>query len=249
MGYLRNTVLATIAAAATAGSAVASIPAVSVRIEQVGSGFTTINPTANPVEGGYTYSGAVSLWGFQSTFDLSTNSKAATGNNAFGGFFTLKNTTAAVQQFIIDMTITNDPTTGNALAGGSVAGVLLGGPNGGSLRSVASGMPVWSAHINYTPTTSSQVASLMLGTGGNPFSVTAGANQSGSIAREFFGNNPQIPSLPIGPLGTSRTIRMQFLLSGGSEVSLSTNFVVQIPAPGAIALLGLSGLVGRRRRA
>jgi hypothetical protein len=249
MGYLRNTVLATIAAAATAGSAVASIPAVSVRIEQVGSGFTTINPTANPVEGGYTYSGAVSLWGFQSTFDLSTNSKAATGNNAFGGFFTLKNTTATVQQFIIDMTITNDPTTGNALAGGSVAGVLLGGPNGGSLRSVASGMPVWSAHINYTPTTSSQVASLMLGTGGNPFSVTAGANQSGSIAREFFGNNPQIPSLPIGPLGTSRTIRMQFLLSGGSEVSLSTNFVVQIPAPGAIALLGLSGLVGRRRRA
>ena len=249
MGYLRNTVLATIAAAATAGSAFASIPAVSVRIEQVGSGFTTINPTANPVEGGYTYSGAVSLWGFQSTFDLSTNSKAATGNNAFGGFFTLKNTTAAVQQFIIDMTITNDPTTGNALAGGSVAGVLLGGPNGGSLRSVASGMPVWSAHINYTPTTSSQVASLMLGTGGNPFSVTAGANQSGSIAREFFGNNPQIPSLPIGPLGTSRTIRMQFLLSGGSEVSLSTNFVVQIPAPGAIALLGLSGLVGRRRRA
>jgi hypothetical protein len=89
MGYLRNTVLATIAAAATAGSAVASIPAVSVRIEQVGSGFTTIHPTANPVEGGYTYSGAVSLWGFQSTFDLSTNSKAATGNNAFGGFFTL----------------------------------------------------------------------------------------------------------------------------------------------------------------
>jgi hypothetical protein len=201
------------------------------------------------VEGGYTYSGNISLWGFQSSFDLSTNTKAATGNNAFGGFFTLKNTTAAVQQFIIDMTITNDPTTGNALAGGSVAGVLLGGPNGGSLRSVASGMPVWSAHINYTPTTSSQVASLMLGTGGNPFSVTAGANQSGSIAREFFGNNPQIPSLPIGPLGTSRTIRMQFLLSGGSEVSLSTNFVVQIPAPGAIALLGLSGLVGRRRRA
>jgi hypothetical protein len=249
MGYLRNTVLATIAAAATAGSAVASIPAVSVRIEQVGSGNVTMNPTANPVEGGYTYSGNISLWGFQSSFDLSTNTKAATGNNAFGGFFTLKNTTAAVQQFIIDMTITNDPTTGNALAGGSVAGVLLGGPNGGSLRSVASGMPVWSAHINYTPTTSSQVASLMLGTGGNPFSVTAGANQSGSIAREFFGNNPQIPSLPIGPLGTSRTIRMQFLLSGGSEVSLSTNFVVQIPAPGAIALLGLSGLVGRRRRA
>jgi len=84
---------------------------------------------------------------------------------------------------------------------------------------------------------------------GNPFSVSTGANQSGSIAREFFGNNPQIPSLPIGPLGSSRTIRLQFTLNGGSQVSLSTAFVVQVPAPGAIALLGLSGLVGRRRRA
>ena len=244
MGFFRNTVLASIAAAATAGSAFASIPAVSVRIEQVGAGFVTMNPTANPVEGGYVYSGNVSLWGFQSSFDLSTNSKAATGNQAFGGFFTLKNTTAAVQQFIIDMTVTNDPFTGNALAGGSVAGVLLGGPNGGLLQGVGNGA-VWQAIINGS-SGSTTIASLM---SGNPFSVSAGANQSAGIAREFFGNNPQIPSLPIGPLGTSRTIRMQFLLGAGSEVSLSTSFVVQVPAPGAIALLGISGLVGRRRRA
>jgi len=244
MGFFRNTVLASIAAAATAGSAFASIPAVSVRIEQVGAGFVTMNPTANPVEGGYVYSGNVSLWGFQSSFDLSTNSKAATGNQAFGGFFTLKNTTAAVQQFIIDLTVTNDPFSGNALAGGSVAGVLLGGPNGGPLQGVGNGA-VWQALINGS-SGSTTIASLM---SGNPFTVTTGANQSGSIAREFFGNNPQIPSLPIGPLGTSRTIRMQFLLGAGSEVSLSTSFVVQVPAPGAIALLGISGLVGRRRRA
>jgi len=244
MGFFRNTVLASIAAAATAGSAFASIPAVSVRIEQVGAGNVTMNPDANPVEGGYTYSGAISLWGFQSSFELSSNEKAATGNNAFGGFFTLRNTTATVQQFIIDMTVTNDPFTGNALAGGSVAGVLLGGANGGSLQGVGSGA-VWQAMINGS-SGSTTIASLM---SGNPFSVSAGANQSVGIAREFFGNNPQIPSLPIGPLGSSRTIRMQFLLSGGAEVSLSTNFVVQVPAPGAIALLGLSGLVGRRRRA
>jgi hypothetical protein len=243
MGFFRNTALASIAAAATAGSAFASIPDVSVRIEQVGAGFVTMNPVANPVEGGYVYSGNVSLWGFQSSFDLSTNSKAATGNQAFGGFFTLKNTTAAVQQFIIDMTVTNDPFTGNALAGGSVAGVLLGGPNGGLLQGVGNGA-VWQAIIN-RPTGSTTIASLM---NGNPFTVTTGANQAGSIAREFFGNNPQIPSLPIGPLGTSRTIRMQFLLGAGSEVSLSTSFVVQVPAPGAIALLGISGLAARRRR-
>jgi len=243
MGFFRNTALASIAAAATAGSAFASIPAVSVRIEQVGAGFVTMNPTANPVEGGYVYSGNVSLWGFQSSFDLSTNSKAATGNQAFGGFFTLKNTTAAVHQFIIDLNVTNDPSTGNALAGGSVGGVLLGGPAGGSLQGVGNGA-VWQAIIN-RPTGSTIVAGLM---SGNPFTVTTCANQGGSIAREFFGNDPNIPSLPIGPLGTSRTIRMQFLLGAGSEVSLATSFVVQVPAPGAIALLGISGLAARRRR-
>ena len=242
MGFFRNAVLASIAAAATAGSAFASIPAVSVRIEQVGAGFVTMNPTANPVEGGYVYSGNVSLWGFQSSFDLSTNSKPATGNQAFGGFFTIKNTTDAVQQFIIDMTVSNDPSTGNALAGGSVGGVLLGGPGGGFLQGVGNG-PVWQAIINRA--SGSTVIAGMLS--GNPFTVTTGANQGGSIAREFFGNDPT-PSLPIGPLGTSRTIRMQFLFGAGSQVSLSTNFVVQVPAPGAIALLGLSGLVARRRR-
>jgi hypothetical protein len=79
--------------------------------------------------------------------------------------------------------------------------------------------------------------------------VTTPADTAGSIARQFFGNDPFIPSQPIGALGTSRTIRMQFLLGAGSEVVLLTNFVVQVPAPGAIALLGISGLVGRRRRA
>lgn len=243
MGFFRNAVLASVAAAATAGTAFASIPAVAVRIEQVGAGNVTMNPAANPVDGGYTYSGAISLWGFQSTFDLSSNSKAASGNNAFGGFFTLKNTTATVQQFIIDMTVTNDPSTGNALAGGSVAGVLLGGPNGGLMQGVGNG-PVLQAIIN-RDSGSTVIASLM---SGNPFTVSTGANQSGSIAREFFGNNPTIPSLPIGPLGSSRTIRLQFLLNGGSQVSLSTNFVVQVPAPGAVALIGLAGLAGRRRR-
>jgi hypothetical protein len=245
MGSFRNTIalLASLAAVAAAGSASASIPAVSVRIEQVGAGFTTINPSANPVEGGYVYSGNASLWGFESSFDLSSNVKAATGNEAFAGFFTLRNVTATVQQFIVDLTITNDPSTGNALAGGSVGGVLLGGAAGGLLQGVGS-TPVWQAIIN-RPTGNTVVASLLTG---NPFTITSGVNESASIPRQFFGNDPNIPSLPIGPLGTSRTIRMQFLLGSGSQVSMSTSFVVQVPAPGAIALLGVTGLAARRRR-
>ena len=244
MRFFRKALLASIAAAATAGSAVASIPAVSVRIEQVGTGSLTLNPAANPIEGGYGYSADLNVWGFQSSFALNSVTTAGTDNNAFGGSFRLRNTTTSVQQFIIDMTVTNDPFSGNALAGGSVGGTLLGGANGGLFSGVGNGS-IWQAIIN-RPEGSTTVASLLTG---NPFSVTTPADTAGSIARQFFGNDPFIPSHPIGALGTSRTIRMQFLLGAGSEVILLTNFVVQVPAPGAIALLGVSGLVARRRRA
>jgi hypothetical protein len=244
MRVFRNALLASLAATATAGSALASIPAVSVRIEQVGTGSLTLSPAANPIEGGYGYSADLNVWGFQSSFTLNSTTTAGTDNNSFGGAFRLKNTTGATQQFIIDMTVTNDPFSGNALAGGSVGGTLLGGPVGGLFSGVGNGS-IWQAIIN-RPEGSSTIASLLTG---NPFTITTAADASASIARQFFGNDPFIPSQPIGSLGTSRTIRMQFLLGAGSDVTLLTNFVVQVPAPGAIALLGLSGLVGRRRRA
>ena len=244
MRFFRKALLASIAAAATAGSAIASIPAVSVRIEQVGTGALTLNPAASPIEGGYGYSADLAVWGFQSSFALNSTTATGTDNNAFGGSLRLRNTSGTIQQFIIDMTVTNDPFSGNALAGGSVGGTLLGGANGGLFSGVGNGS-IWQAIIN-RPEGSTTIASLLTG---NPFSVTTPADTAGSIARQFFGNDPFIPSQPIGALGTSRTIRMQFLLGAGTEVSLLTNFVVQVPAPGAIALLGFAGLVGRRRRA
>ena len=244
MRFLRNAALASMVAAATAGSAMASIPAVSVRIDQIGAGSVTLNPVATAIEGGYSYSADMSLWGLQSAFTLNSITTPATNNNAFGGSFRIRNTTLSTQQFIVEMTVTNDPFSGNALAGGSVGGTLLGGPDGGSFSGVGSGS-IWQAIIN-RPEGSTTVASLLTG---SPFTVTTPADTAGSIARQFFGNDPFIPSQAIGALGTSRTIRMQFLLGAGSEVILLTNFVVQVPAPGAIALLGVSGLVGRRRRA
>jgi hypothetical protein len=124
-----------------------------------------------------------------------------------------------------------------------VGGTLLGGTTGGLFSGVGNGS-IWQAIIN-RPEGSTTIASLLTG---NPFTVTTPADTAGSIARQFFGNDPFIPSQPIGPLGTSRTIRMQFFLGTGSEVSLQTSFVVQVPAPGALALIGAAGLAARRRR-
>jgi len=221
----------------------ASIPAVSVRIEQIGAGSGTLNPVATAIDGGYSYSADMSLWGLQSAFTLNSITTPATNNNAFGGSFRIRNTTLSTQQFIVEMTVTNDPFSGNALAGGSVGGTLLGGPDGGSFSGVGSGS-IWQAIIN-RPAGSTTIANLLTV---NPFTVTSPANTAASIAGQFFGNDPSIPSQPIGPLGTSRTIRMQFFLGAGSEVSLQTNFVVQVPAPGALALIGAAGLAARRRR-
>jgi LPXTG-motif cell wall-anchored protein len=44
-------------------------------------------------------------------------------------------------------------------------------------------------------------------------------------------------------------IQLQFILSAGDSVAISSYFEVQpIPAPAGLALLGLAGITARRRR-
>lgn len=240
-----STVGALLAAATIAGSASAGIPSVQIRVAQEGAGSIVLSPVGMPGNAGIDYTAEVAVWGFHASFDLSSAVKADTGNQSFGGFVSLENTSATMQRYTIEMTIGTD-SVGDALAGGSVTGVLSGGALGGVFSAVGDA-PVWSAIINRN-SGSDVIASLLAGTEGDPFSVSAGADDFSNIARESFGT--PIPSLPIGPLGSSRTIKMDFMLSAGAEVLIGTNFVVQvIPAPGALAMLAVAGVgAGRRRR-
>jgi uncharacterized protein (TIGR03382 family) len=77
-----------------------------------------------------------------------------------------------------------------------------------------------------------------------PFSAVAGGGQTQGITTTNFG----VPAFLAGPAAaTSLAIRNSFILSAEDSVTSSSTFIIT-PAPGAVALGGLAGLVGLRRR-
>lgn len=79
----------------------------------------------------------------------------------------------------------------------------------------------------------------------DPFSAVAGGGQTQGITTTNFG----VPAFIGGPAAaTSLAIRNSFVLSAEDSVTSSSTFIVVVPAPGAVALGGLAGLVGLRRR-
>jgi hypothetical protein len=80
----------------------------------------------------------------------------------------------------------------------------------------------------------------------------------GGVAGAFPGNTVNIPATNVGLPGPTIPgpmvagfigIQLQFILSAGDAVAISSYFEVQpIPAPAGLALLGLAGITARRRR-
>lgn len=78
----------------------------------------------------------------------------------------------------------------------------------------------------------------------DPFSAVAGGGATQGIATTNFG----VPAFIGGPAAvTSLGIRNSFVLSAEDSVTSASTFIIT-PAPGAVALGGLAGLVGLRRR-
>jgi hypothetical protein len=124
-----------------------------------------------------------------------------------------------------------------SLMGGSVAGGLTTPVGGGTLAPLGN-TPIWEAFID-----GSSVASLL----SSGASFTKGEAGSVAIGPEAFGQ--PIPSMPGPPIIDTMAITLSFSLTAGSQASFTSVFTaVLIPAPGAFALLGLAGFVGRGRR-
>ena len=78
----------------------------------------------------------------------------------------------------------------------------------------------------------------------DPFSQVAAGGSTASIATTNFG----VPAFIPGPAAAaSLGIRNSFVLTADDSVTSSSTFIIT-PAPGAVALGGLAGLVGIRRR-
>lgn len=150
------------------------------------------------------------------------------------------NTTMFTQTYSLTVVLPISQMIANACIGGSISGSVtdLNG-NGATLASPAGGA-VYTALVD-------GVAAQQLLT--DPFSVSTGNWQSATVGPASFGN--PIPSLPYAPgVLNSIGITISFTLSAGDSATFTSIFVVEecIPAPAALALFGLAGFAGSRRR-
>jgi outer membrane lipoprotein SlyB len=154
----------------------------------------------------------------------------------------LRNGSSVIQTFTLETTLPTDPFAGPNRMGGSVGGSLTesnGGGSGASLSAVA-GSAIYTALIDGVG-----VQQLLA----SPFVLSVGNNfETANVPATAFGQpipNAAAPSV-LGSIG----IRLQFRLSPGDQVALSSVFVVQTPEPAIGALLAAAGLalVALRRR-
>jgi hypothetical protein len=75
--------------------------------------------------------------------------------------------------------------------------------------------------------------------------LAASSNPGGGSSTNSWNGN--VPLTPFAPPPGSMSIRMNFDLTPGERVTFNYNYFV-IPSPGALALLGIAGVVGGRRR-
>jgi hypothetical protein len=128
--------------------------------------------------------------------------------------------------------------TATAVGGnGGMTLTLDDSPNdfAGTLRAINN--PIWNYRLN-----GADVASLF----DAPFQL-GGSDGPSTVSASNIGLNPGQTGPLVGTVVTSMGIRLDFDLSPGERVTFNGAFFV-IPAPGALALLGLAGMVGGRRR-
>jgi uncharacterized protein (TIGR03382 family) len=172
-------------------------------------------------------------WNFNASNNANGGTRAFTAGN-----FVIQNLSDSAIAFELTVSLATAISGTPWLYGGSVSGGLT--TSGPGFITDNDGLPLWEG------STGNSVIATMFDA---PFNVTRTDPGSSSLGSDSFGD--PIPSLPGPDLGADLTITLRFILGANSSASFTSVFVAQVPAPGAMALLGLSGLVGlgRRRRA
>jgi hypothetical protein len=176
---------------------------------------------------------------------------------SLSGDITLTNLTGLSHNYELNASVALNAALQNAMFGGSYSASLLSSSEGGiaspALRpdlvlAALTGQSMYSAGIN-GGTVQQDFA--------DPFSASVGWGSSDVIPTTNYGGVPGAPNLPAPGVITSLSHALAFSLTGSTpaagspmdydSVTFSMKIVV-VPAPAALALLGVAGLVGRRRR-
>lgn len=208
-------------------------PEISMRINDF-----EFTPGGNPISGGsaFNYTGTVvdPRFDWVSTWNFNASDQFQPGASFIGGNFVVINITPEDQVFELVITMPTITTSEQTFYSGSVIASVTGGEAGGT-GSTVEGSPLWIA------------------------SAANGAFEQALLTEPLFASAPPFGSALLGSaqfinstepgpsLTGSMTITARFVISSGASLSLTTLFMA-VPTPGAIVLLGIAGLFGRRRR-
>ena len=230
-----------IAAVAITGSALAG-PILSIKFDVDGNKSTMLQEGTLTPHNDYSYKGSVGD-GFNASWVVGWD---------------------LVSNFSSTSFVTNGFTIGNLRPTTKRFNITLDIPN--TLPSGGGGTPSWEffGNLGGTLTSNTGVTSTLSSYGTNPLwqglrgGTSPGVNSE--LLRNFTFPTPGATSTPIplaqitkytvvGGVGTSLGYQFQFDLSGGSTASFAGNWnAALVPAPSALALVGLSGVNLLRRR-
>ncbi len=194
---------------------------------------------------GWNYAGQLqsqsNLWTYEwnCVFDDGSGGGVATGGLPFitANLVVTNADQVNSQTFTLLMTLNVPRSVVNPLMNGSIVGTVLDLTGDDATVSALGSSSIYTARIN-----SVDERSLMV----DPFAASAGAPFfSGPVGPEDFGiPTPEVASQDVT---TNIQIFLQFELSPGDSASFVSIFEI-VPSPGGLAVLGLAGLAGRRRR-
>ncbi len=233
--------------AAVAAPAIAGAPPMSLNIT---AGSSSVNESLVPssVSSGVgIYGGSFSSAGswnvncnFNAFSEITSVGSTVTGAQAWHqGTISISNLSQSEVTYVVSLSLPTNvtqPMTGAFQA--QVSGSLIANPGGGRLRTVAP-QALWTA------TTGSTVVGTLFQ---DPFEVARTSAGATTIGTRSFGSGTPVTT---AVFGDAVTMTLVFTLTAGDTASFSTSLSgvgAVVPAPSALALVGLAGLGMRRRR-
>lgn len=158
------------------------------------------------------------------------------------GNISVTNTGTTTREFFLHLILPKGTPASHSRVGGSVTGTVTDRNGNGAVLSSIGDSGLFTAITDFGASTRATAGSLLSST-----TITAGSFQSSSLGPASFGD--PIPSQLHGLVAENIAMQFRFSLTAGDSASFTSIFVVEaVPAPGAVALMGLAGLRRRRRR-
>ena len=174
-------------------------------------------------------------------FTLTWNLLASTRPFIIGNMV-LTNTGTTTQDFFVDLVLPLSGTISHSYVGASVSASVTDLNGNGATLSSLEGDGMFAAITAFGGPSESRAGTLLTAA-----TLSAGPSASASFLPASFGT--PIPSQLHGPVSENIAVKFRFSLTAGDSAAFTSIFMVEaVPAPGAIAILGLAGLTASRRR-